>query len=143
MNRREKEGTQANITRFFEGSVGAGAFAPRVRNGAGNGNVSTSGPSGKKKGTSAAGKRLGAALSKLAEREGARGGKDDDSSDGVERNNAAGGAESTISTGRRKRKAASTVVSTAAEDDVDVSDEDEDGSYQEPKKKRTKKTRKA
>lgn len=34
MNRREQEGTQSNITRYFEGSVGAGArdaFAPRQR----------------------------------------------------------------------------------------------------------------
>lgn len=31
MNRRLAEGTQSNITRFFEGGVGAGAFAPRKR----------------------------------------------------------------------------------------------------------------
>ncbi|MCJ1365016.1 DNA repair protein rad2 [Acarospora aff. strigata] len=31
MNRRENEGTQANITNFFTGSAGAGAFAPRRR----------------------------------------------------------------------------------------------------------------
>jgi DNA excision repair protein ERCC-5 len=31
MARREKEGTQSNITRFFDGGVGAGAFAPRAR----------------------------------------------------------------------------------------------------------------
>lgn len=31
MNRREQEGTQANITNFFNGPQGAGAFAPRVR----------------------------------------------------------------------------------------------------------------
>ncbi|KAF1981690.1 PIN domain-like protein [Aulographum hederae CBS 113979] len=31
MNRREAEGTQSNITRYFDGGVGAGAFAPRVR----------------------------------------------------------------------------------------------------------------
>ncbi|KAF2738452.1 PIN domain-like protein, partial [Polyplosphaeria fusca] len=54
MNRREKEGTQSNITRYFDGTVGAGSFAPRVRGDAG--------PSGKKKGKGAAGKRLGAAL---------------------------------------------------------------------------------
>ncbi|EAW06477.1 ssDNA endodeoxyribonuclease RAD2 [Aspergillus clavatus NRRL 1] len=33
MNRREQEGTQANITSFFTGPQGAGAFAPRVRSG--------------------------------------------------------------------------------------------------------------
>ncbi|KAH8700920.1 DNA excision repair protein Rad2 [Talaromyces proteolyticus] len=31
MNKREQEGTQANITRFVGGGLGAGAFAPRVR----------------------------------------------------------------------------------------------------------------
>ncbi|KAH0562673.1 hypothetical protein GP486_002656 [Trichoglossum hirsutum] len=31
MNRREDEGTQANITRYFTGSTGTGAFAPRRR----------------------------------------------------------------------------------------------------------------
>ena len=31
MNRREQEGTQSNITSFFNGPQGAGAFAPRVR----------------------------------------------------------------------------------------------------------------
>ena len=31
MNRRQDEGTQANITNFFQGSTGIGAFAPRVR----------------------------------------------------------------------------------------------------------------
>ena len=31
MNRRQDEGTQANITNFFQGSTGVGAFAPRVR----------------------------------------------------------------------------------------------------------------
>lgn len=31
MNRKQVEGTQANITRFFEGQVGAGAFAPREK----------------------------------------------------------------------------------------------------------------
>jgi DNA excision repair protein ERCC-5 len=31
MNRRQQEGTQANITAFFEGGTGAGAYAPRQR----------------------------------------------------------------------------------------------------------------
>jgi DNA excision repair protein ERCC-5 len=30
MNRRQQEGTQSNITHFMQGSLGAGAFAPRV-----------------------------------------------------------------------------------------------------------------
>ena len=33
MNRRETEGTQSNITAFFGGGTGAGAFAPRRREG--------------------------------------------------------------------------------------------------------------
>ena len=33
MNQREQEGTQANITAFFSGPQGAGAFAPRARGG--------------------------------------------------------------------------------------------------------------
>lgn len=33
MNRREQEGTQSNITNFYNGPQGAGAFAPRVRTG--------------------------------------------------------------------------------------------------------------
>lgn len=31
MNQKQVEGTQSNITHFFEGGVGAGAFAPRRR----------------------------------------------------------------------------------------------------------------
>lgn len=31
MNRKQAEGTQSNITQFFDGSTGAGAFAPRRR----------------------------------------------------------------------------------------------------------------
>jgi DNA excision repair protein ERCC-5 len=150
MNRREKEGTQANITRFFEGSVGAGAFAPRVRNVA-----STSGPSGKKKGKAAAGKRLGAALSKLAEREGARGGIDEDEEETVaEAEQAqprsltdAAEAEAAPSDGaaaRKKRKGGSKAASLPDEDDVaDLQEDEEDEAYEEPKKKRPKKTRKA
>lgn len=33
MNRRAQEGTQSNITQFMQGTLGAGAFAPRVRSG--------------------------------------------------------------------------------------------------------------
>ncbi|CAO2657541.1 Nn.00g036670.m01.CDS01 [Neocucurbitaria sp. VM-36] len=142
MNRREKEGTQANITRFFEGSVGAGAFAPRVRSGAGGGG---GGPTGKKKGTSAAGKRLGAALTRLAEREGARGGVDDEDDAEVHRDGAED-AESAAANGagRKKRKAGSKAASVSAEEEFDdVEEEDDDELYEEPKKKRPRKTRKS
>jgi DNA excision repair protein ERCC-5 len=142
MNRREKEGTQANITRFFEGSVGAGAFAPRVR-GAAQG-----GPSGKKKGRAAAGKRLGAALERLAEREGARGGveeEDDEVAEGllgvVEDEMAPKDGAGT----RRKRKGGSKAASVATEDAFEAveEDDDDDEAYEEPKKKKPRKTRKA
>lgn len=48
MNRRADEGTQANITAFFEGGTGAGAFAPRKR--------------------LEGSKRMGSALNKMAQR---------------------------------------------------------------------------
>jgi DNA excision repair protein ERCC-5 len=128
MNRREQEGTQSNITRYFEGSVGAGAFAPRVKQG---------GLSGKKRGKGAAGKRLGAALTKLAERDGGKGGvgEDDDlegEEDAVEDNVPA-------STGKRGRKTGSDTAPVAEDDEEDEDDDDE---YEEPKKKKPKRTRK-
>ncbi|KAI2477590.1 DNA-repair protein rad13 [Pyrenophora tritici-repentis] len=130
MNRREKEGTQANITRFFDGAVGAGAFAPRVR-----GNAAGSGPSGKKKGTGAAGKRLGAALSKLAGRDGARG-----NSGGEEQ--VAQVDEENPAPARKKRKAASKASSLAEQEDAQSMDDSSEDLYSEPTKKKPKKTRK-
>ncbi|KAF3004250.1 DNA repair protein rad2 [Curvularia kusanoi] len=131
MNRREKEGTQANITRFFEGGVGAGAFAPRVR-----GNATDDGPSGKKRGKSAAGKRLGAALTRLAEREGARGGGEDDD-EGLGEDD----AEEVQPKTKTKRKAPVSLANLENEPDDD--EEENDPAYQEPEKKKTKRTRKA
>lgn len=140
MNRREKEGTQANITRFFEGGVGAGAFAPRVR-----GNATGPGPSGKKRGKAAAGKRLGAALSRLAEREGARGGvdeEDDDEADEALDN--AGDDDEVVEDVKVKRTKRKAPVSLAAMEDEPDDENDENAAYQEPKKKkRARKTRKA
>jgi DNA excision repair protein ERCC-5 len=136
MNRREKEGTQANITRFFDGSVGAGAFAPRVRN-------AESGPSGKKKGMSAAGKRMEAALTRLA-------GRGDEANDAAATEDGeTEGANATASglTGRKKRKAASKPVSLAEQEEGDAAadieeEEEEDELYKEPTKKKPRKTRK-
>ncbi|KZM19858.1 endonuclease [Ascochyta rabiei] len=143
MNRREKEGTQANITRFFEGNVGAGAFAPRVR-----GNTTGSGPSGKKKGKAAAGKRLGAALTRLAEREGARGGideEDDDDKDTADVPTTGASTEptETVAAKRSKRKAPISLAALDDEHREEDNDDDEDAAYQEPKKKKAKRTRKA
>ena len=59
MNRREAEGTQANITRFFKGGVGAGAFAPRRKGVVGDGG-------GLGVGAGVGSKRLGMALGKMA-----------------------------------------------------------------------------
>ncbi|KAF9698814.1 hypothetical protein EKO04_003143 [Ascochyta lentis] len=141
MNRREKEGTQANITRFFEGGVGAGAFAPRVR-----GNATGSGPSGKKKGKAAAGKRLGAALTRLAEREGARGGVDEEADEDVPDVSANDASAEPAESGAAKRSKRKAPISLAALDDEpqdeDDDEEKEDAAYQEPKKKKMKRTRK-
>lgn len=133
MARREKEGTQSNITRFFEGSVGAGAFAPRVIGDSGGG------PSGQKKGKGAAGKRLGAALKKLAQKE--KGDKANTATDGEiefnEQNGHADGAMSTDGGSKRRRKAAS---SATTENERDAkADEDDDEAYMEPTKKRARK----
>lgn len=142
MNRREKEGTQANITRFFDGGVGAGAFAPRVRSGGVSG-----GPSGKKKGRGVAGKRLGAALERLAERDGGRGGVDDED-EGLY-GDVGGGEESAPDAnggaGRKKRKGTGKRAATSAEDEFqsveDEEDDVDDELYEEPKKKKSRKTK--
>ncbi len=64
MNRRANEGTQSNMTAFFTGSTGAGAFAPRRTGGGGDGGLlSTSGVPGRKP----ASKRMEGALGRLKE----------------------------------------------------------------------------
>ena len=60
MNRREEEGTQSNITRFFEGGVGVGAAGTVVNGRGGDGFA----PRKREQGS----KRMGKALGKLAER---------------------------------------------------------------------------
>jgi len=139
MNRREKEGTQSNITRYFDGTVGAGAFAPRVRD------SGTGGPSGKKKGRGAAGKRLGAALTRLAERdrEGghAEGGDVDATAIDV-------GETSEGGAGKRKKRTvgrgAATTTNLETHDSEDDEADDGDDLYAEPRpRKKTRQTRKA
>ncbi|KAF2438702.1 PIN domain-like protein [Karstenula rhodostoma CBS 690.94] len=135
MARREKEGTQSNLTRFFEGGVGAGAFAPRVR-----------GAVGEPRGKGAAGKRLGAALTRLAQRE-KGGGRDGETAavegekevqNGDAQTEADGNASTDGGTKRRRKgkKAA------AEADDEDEDDDDDDEVYVQPKRKRARKTRK-
>lgn len=135
MARREKEGTQANITRFFEGTVGAGAFAPRVR-GEVNG-----GPSGQKKGKGAASSRLGAALTRLAERE-KGGGVDTAAENNVElmdTNDKADGC-TTTDAGTKRRRTNRGAAKKAVQEEQDNQEEgEEDEAYVEPKQKRARK----
>lgn len=125
MNRRLDEGTQANITAFFEGGVGIGAagtnsrgeaFAPRKR-------VDPS-------------KRMGTALTKMAEKaKGKRSGavQASEVEDGDAETEQAGTSDMSTATAKRRKTAASTRPSTGS---------DEDGSdFNGPVKKRG--TRKA
>jgi DNA excision repair protein ERCC-5 len=59
INKREAEGTQSNITQFFHGTTGAGAFAPRQRAAAGS-------------------KRLRSALEKIGQRDAQRPGSEEE-----------------------------------------------------------------
>ncbi|OAG06701.1 PIN domain-like protein [Paraphaeosphaeria sporulosa] len=138
MARREKEGTQSNLTRFFEGGVGAGAFAPRVR-----------GAVGEQRGKGAAGKRLGAALTRLAQRE-KGGGVDVDSAVGEggqggqigEAEIEADGNASTHGGMKRRRRGGKKAAAEVQDEVGGQEDGDEDEAYLEPMKKRTRKTRK-
>ena len=144
MNRREKEGTQSNITRFFEGGVGAGAFAPRVRDSGSGGGILN----GKKRGKAASGKRLGAALDRLAEKD--RDGKGADNGKSVANvieegaDLAVGGEDHVISLNaarkRKKRKGTRKVSSENASDgfDADETDADHDDLYSGPSNKAKK-----
>ena len=107
MNRREAEGTQANITKFFGGGVGAGAFAPRRRIEGGS-------------------KRLESALHRIGEK--ARGESRPDQGEGGGEVNEDGATAK--KTPKRKGKRAKQAV---VEDDTEPSDEDED--FVEPRKK--------
>ncbi|KAF1949148.1 PIN domain-like protein [Byssothecium circinans] len=141
MNRREKEGTQANITR------GEGVGGP--------GSGSGLGPSGRKKGKGVAGKRLGAALTRLAERErGGRGegvgaGDGDGGEEVVGLGEAAEGMSTDGASGNKRRRGHGKkgAAAAVADDEVDGTDGDGDGEdddlYMEPpKKKKARKTRK-
>jgi DNA excision repair protein ERCC-5 len=99
MNRREVEGTQSNITRYFQGSVGVGAkeaFAPRQRGGKGS-------------------KRMADAVSRLRAKTGEGAGAGGSSAVG-----ASGESEKV----RRKRKTRGTV---AASDEEEREEENENG----------------
>lgn len=114
LNRRDMEGTQSNITRYFEGSVGVGAkeaFAPRQRQ--------------------AGSKRMAAAVNRLrANVSGAGGGPagPDNSGGGT----SVDGAETASrgsnggKTRKRKARAAAVVESDGDDDDDDDNDRDDD-----------------
>ncbi|KAK2596985.1 hypothetical protein N8I77_012861 [Diaporthe amygdali] len=111
LNRRDMEGTQSNITRYFEGSVGVGAkeaFAPRQRQ--------------------AGSKRMAAAVNRLRANAGVAGTEADNSAEGT---SATQGSEKTSSRSSgaktRKRKARATaVVESDGDDDADDNDRDEE-----------------
>jgi len=84
MNRRENEGTQANITNFFTGSAGAGAFAPRRR----------------KEGKS---RRMESALGRLQERARMSRGEGDEGREGGDGDNGAGDNEAVMGNGGEDR----------------------------------------
>ncbi|KAK7547581.1 hypothetical protein IWX49DRAFT_225392 [Phyllosticta citricarpa] len=108
MNRRELEGTQSNITGFFGGSVGAGAFAPRKR-------------------IEMTSKRLGSALNKMGARARAGDGPDEEAENGGD----VDAQEGEASSSRRERgKTSKKRVAVEDEEDHDESDE-----YEEPRKK--------
>lgn len=133
MNRRMDEGTQANITKFFDGGVGVGAagkgpggesFAPRKR-------------------LAGASKRMGGALQRMAaqaeRRRGGAGGVEEVDGEGDEEagaeGEATGGAGKSKAKGR-KRKLPAAGIAEDADDN-----EDEDGSDFEAPKRKTRKGR--
>jgi DNA excision repair protein ERCC-5 len=135
MNRRMDEGTQANITKFFDGTVGVGAatgargeaFAPRKR-------VDGS-------------KRMGSALKRMADRArskatGSTVGEATSDSPAVSASTA---TTKTASKDRKRRKAsarAKAVVDEESDSEVEGDpDHDESAQQQQPAKKRTKTSR--
>ncbi|GME64400.1 Xeroderma pigmentosum group G protein [Neofusicoccum parvum] len=122
MNNREREGTQSNITAFLaEGSrVGAGAWAPRKRDG-GSG-------------------RLVNALKGIGAR--ARGEKGDAGTGGAdagERDGAADAYEADARKGKKKRAKRKAVIEDD-EDEDDVADGDGDATYEEEPRKKARKS---
>jgi DNA excision repair protein ERCC-5 len=113
MNRREQEGTQANITQFFGGSVGAGAFAPRKRAEAGS-------------------KRLESALLRIGAR--ARRGGGDANEDVISAGNGDASATVPATAKATKAKAKKSTKRSKQAASADESEE-EDDLYTEPTKK--------
>ncbi|KAL1625101.1 DNA repair protein rad2 [Neofusicoccum ribis] len=123
MNNREREGTQSNITAFLaEGSrVGAGAWAPRKRDG-GSG-------------------RLVNALKGIGARaRGERGDATTGGADAGERDGAADANEADAQKGKKKKRAKRKAVIEDDEDEDDVADGDGDATYEEEPRKKARKS---
>ncbi|KAF7156933.1 hypothetical protein CNMCM5623_000778 [Aspergillus felis] len=116
MNRREQEGTQSNITNFFSGPQGAGAFAPRVR--------------------SAGQSRMEKAFSRLRQEAGA---ETHQSTSTGETGSGADGSTDDQTTSRDSQKKAKGRKRAQAEDTVPFS-ADADGVGMTPKKRKTRRS---
>ena len=130
MNRRMDEGTQANITRFFEGGVGVGAagkgpageaFAPRKR-------------------LAGASKRMGGALQRMADRaERRRGGGGVEEIEGEEGEVAGTESEAAVDAGKAKAKGRKRKLpATEVEDGADEVGEEDGSEFEAPKRKTRK-----
>ena len=146
MNRRENEGTQANITRFFEGTVGAGArqtastegsFAPRRRGEGTSKRMETALGRLHAQATHHSTDDVGATEKDAGQEEAVAAGIGSQVMGGTETN----GIDGAISRKRRKRR----IVTAAAEEEEEVLDQDGDADEEEyvekrksrkPKKKR-------
>jgi DNA excision repair protein ERCC-5 len=125
MNRRLDEGTQANITAFFDGSVGVGAagvggegFAPRKK--------------------AEGSKRMGNALTKMAER--AKVGRNAPTPVTASGTSTANEAESSSTAGRVARGQKKRKSTKAAEDEAPQS-ADDGSDFEQPQKKKQTRTR--
>jgi DNA excision repair protein ERCC-5 len=128
MNRRLDEGTQANITAFFDGSVGVGAagvvagegFAPRKR--------------------AEGSKRMGNALNRMAER--AKSGRNGVvSASAVESTSTANDAEPSSNTGRTERSQKKRKSTQAAEEEDVPGSGDDESDFEHPRKKTRKRAK--
>ncbi|KAF2085092.1 PIN domain-like protein [Saccharata proteae CBS 121410] len=119
INNREKEGTQSNITSFFGGGVGAGAFAPRIR------------AEGKSK-------RLESALVRMGNK--ARGMQDADGGSAGAGDGAAGGPASD-GAAQNKRKKSTRGKRTAPVQASEEDEDEDDDNYEGPPKKTRKSTK--
>lgn len=132
MNRRLDEGTQANITHFFDGAVGIGA--------AGASNNASRGEGFAPRKRAEGSKRMGNALTKMAERA-KRNRSHGDSPTAEVENSVAVDDEEPVTTKKNTAKRRKTKASTSgtASDDAKASDDDnDDRDFNETRMKKTK-----